>query len=100
MANALAFRLLSRESEVDDVVQEAFVTAFTSLDELRDTQAFAAWLYTIVVHTARRSIRRRRLLERLGLLRREPVDVDGFVAPNAPGDVTAELRGVYQMLDK
>jgi DNA-directed RNA polymerase specialized sigma24 family protein len=54
---------------------------------------------TIVVRTAQRSIRRRRLMERFGLVRREPVNLDTLVASTAPPDVAIELRGVYGLLD-
>src|SRR5262249_38314499 len=44
--------------------------------------------------------RRRKLLARLGLLARQPVDLDAFIAPTAPSDVGAELRALYRLLDE
>ncbi|MGH7270210.1 MAG: RNA polymerase sigma factor, partial [Polyangiaceae bacterium] len=67
MVNGLAFRLMGRDADVDDLVQDAFVTAFSRLQGLGDPQAFSAWLGSIVVRTAGKIIRRRVLLERLGL---------------------------------
>ncbi len=99
MVNGLALRLLGRDSEVDDVAQEAFITAFTSLGGLKDAQAFASWLCSITVRAAHRSIRRRRLLHRLGLLRRDPIDPESIVARSAPSDTGAELRAIYAVLD-
>ena len=48
MVRGLAYRLLGQR-DVEDVVQDAFVTAFERLGSLRDGQAFARWLGSIVV---------------------------------------------------
>ena len=101
MVNGLAFRLMGRDADVDDLVQDAFVTAFGGLHRLEDPQAFAAWLGSIVVRTAGKVIRRRVLLERLGLRRRrEPIDIDTVAARAAGPDVAAELRRVYERLER
>ena len=101
MVNGLAFRLMGRDADVDDLVQDAFVTAFAGLDGLDDPQAFAAWLGSIVVRTAGKVIRRRMLLERLGLRRRrDPVDIDTVAARLAGPDVATELRRVYERLER
>jgi RNA polymerase sigma-70 factor (ECF subfamily) len=60
-------RLLSRTAEAEDVVQDAFVAAFTDLAQLSDRSRFGAWLMRIAVHQTQRRFRRRRLLARLGL---------------------------------
>jgi RNA polymerase sigma-70 factor (ECF subfamily) len=101
MINGLAFRLMGRDADVDDLVQDAFVTAFARLDGLDDPQAFAAWLGSILVRTAGKVIRRRAMLERLGLRRRhEPVDIDRVAARVAGPDVATELRRVYERLER
>jgi RNA polymerase sigma-70 factor (ECF subfamily) len=101
MVNGLAYRLMGRDSDVDDLVQDVFVTAFARLHSLDDPQAFAAWLGSILVRTAGKVIRRRALLERLGLRRRrEPVDIDTVATRTAGPDVGAELRRVYQRLER
>jgi RNA polymerase sigma-70 factor, ECF subfamily len=64
-------RLLSRSAEAEDVVQDAFVSAFHDLPRLADPSRFGAWLMRIAVHQAHRRFRRRRLLARLGLDRGE-----------------------------
>jgi RNA polymerase sigma-70 factor (ECF subfamily) len=97
----MAFRLMGREADVDDLVQDAFVTAFARLDALEDPQAFAAWLGSIVVRTAGKAIRRRVLLEKLGLRRRSgPIDIDTVATRVAGPDVGAELRQIYAHVDR
>lgn len=98
MVAGLAFRLLGDDADVDDVVQDAFIEAFRSLARLGNPQAFEAWIGSIVVCIGAKRLRRRRLLEKLGLRRREEIDVDVFLSPACPGDIASELRAVYRVL--
>jgi RNA polymerase sigma-70 factor, ECF subfamily len=98
--NGLAYRLLGRDEEVDDLVQEAFLAALRSLDRLENPQAFAAWLCSILVRTAHKTLRRRSMLARLGLRRSTPIDPDAVMARNVPPDVRSELRAIYGLLDR
>ncbi len=99
--NRLAFRLLGRDTDVDDLVQESFAQAFTGLARLDEPGAFGSWLSAIVARTAYKMIRRRQLLRRLGLLgREEPIDPETVISRTAPPDVAAELRAVYQALHR
>jgi RNA polymerase sigma-70 factor (ECF subfamily) len=101
MANGMAFRLMGRDADVDDLVQDAFVVAFGRLESLDDPQAFGAWLGSILVRTAGKVIRRRVLMEKLGLRRRgEPIDIDAVAARVAGPDVAAELRGIYKRVER
>jgi len=100
MVAGIAFRLLGRDEDVDDLVQDSFVEALRSLDRLQAPQAFASWLASIVVRTSSKVIRRRRLLTRLGLRRRDAgVEIDAVVSPSAPPDVAAELRALYGRIE-
>ena len=98
MVNRLARRLLGPGVDANDLVQDAFVEALIGIDRLKNGQAFQAWLGSIVVRTAQKIRRRRRLLERLGLIRREPLEMDAFCSPTAPPDVVVELKAIYALL--
>jgi RNA polymerase sigma-70 factor (ECF subfamily) len=98
MALGLAHRLLPHDSEVDDLVQDCFVSALNRLSSLDNPQAFAAWLGSIVVRAVGKRLRRRRLLSRLGLRVPEEIDADAIAAPSVPGDVAVELRRVYAVV--
>jgi RNA polymerase sigma-70 factor (ECF subfamily) len=100
MAVGLAYRLLPRDIEVDDVVQDCFVHALQRLDSLQNPQAFAAWLGSIVVRTVGKRLRRRRLLTRLGLRAKEAIDPDQVSSVSAPGDVRVALRRVYAIVEE
>ena len=99
--NGLALRLLGRDRDVDDVVQDSFASAFAALDRLADPQAFEAWLCGILVRTVSKLIRRRRLLARLGLGRAgTAIDLDTLVAPTVPQDDALELRRLYALAER
>jgi RNA polymerase sigma-70 factor (ECF subfamily) len=99
LALGLAYRLVPYDCDIDDLVQDSFLYAFERLDGLSNPQAFQAWLSSIVVRTASKRLRRRKLQIRLGLRSHHPVDVDEVVSRTAPPDVAAELRAVYTLLE-
>lgn len=96
----LAQRLLMDRQEADDVAQDAFVEALQQLETLRNPQAFASWLCSIVVRRAGKHLRRSRLLARLGLRAPAPIDPSTLIAPNAPADVVHELRAVFAVVTR
>lgn len=101
MASGLAYRLLAgSDVQADDVVQDAFVTAFERLNTLRAPEAFPSWLGSIVVRYCSKRLRRHRLRLRFGLARKEEVDIDLSISPDAPPDVTAALKEAYILLDR
>jgi len=51
--------------DVDDLVQEVFITAYTRIRELRDTSAFGGWIATIARNRATDYLRRPREQEGL-----------------------------------
>ena len=68
LMRVVAARLLSADAESDDVVQDAFVSAWRSLPELDDPQRLRSWLLRIVSNRA---------LDRLRT-RREHADIDDW----------------------
>jgi RNA polymerase sigma-70 factor (ECF subfamily) len=100
LALGLAYRILPCDMDVDDLVQDSFLYAFERLDGLSNPQAFQSWLSSIVVRTAGKRLRRRRLQVRLGLRSHQPIDVDEVISRAAPPDVAAELAAVYGLLEQ
>jgi RNA polymerase sigma-70 factor (ECF subfamily) len=100
MVFGLVYRLLGRDPELEDLVQDCFAQALAHLHRLGEPQAFAGWLTALVVRTTHKTLRRRGVARRLGLRsREEPVDMDTVISPQAPPDVQAELRAIYRLLD-
>jgi RNA polymerase sigma-70 factor (ECF subfamily) len=100
LALGLAYRIMPYDADIDDLVQDCFLHAFERLDGLHNPQAFQAWLSSIVVRTAGKRLRRRRLQVRLGLRSAKPIDPDEVIAKTAPPDIAAELRSVYELLER
>jgi RNA polymerase sigma-70 factor (ECF subfamily) len=63
----IALRLLGRESDVDDLIQEVFMAAFRQRHQVRSPQAFKSWIAIIAVRAARRQLRRRRMRQFVGI---------------------------------
>ena len=88
---------LSRDKAIaEDVVQEALLRAWKSLDALRDDAAAKPWLLTIVRRENARYFERRRL---------ETVDIDNLTASQAallaeqPDEDLADMRAAIYALD-
>jgi RNA polymerase sigma-70 factor (ECF subfamily) len=100
MVFGLVYRLVGRDDETEDLVQECFAQALAHLGGLSEPQAFGGWLTSVVVRTVHKTLRRRVIANRLGLRRqREPLDVESLVSRSAPADAVAELRAVYRILE-
>ncbi len=93
----IAMRLLGREDEVDDVVQDVFVAAIRGVGDVVDPEAIKGWLATVTVRAARRRLRFRRLR---GWLWLEPaLNYDDVPAPDAGPEERLLVARVYRALD-
>lgn len=61
LVERLIRRIMGHDVELADLVQDAFATILSSIDQVRDDNAIKGWMSSIAVHTAHRAIRRRRL---------------------------------------
>jgi RNA polymerase sigma-70 factor (ECF subfamily) len=93
---AVVFRLLGRDDEVDDVVQEVFLVAARGIDQLREPDAVKGWLATVAVRRSMRRLRRRRLWSFLGL--DSVTENDIATTSHDPADRVLLAR-VYVVLD-
>jgi RNA polymerase sigma factor (sigma-70 family) len=57
MAFSLAYHVLQDMHLAEDVVQESFITAYLRIEQLREPEAFPAWLKRIVLTQSDRQIR-------------------------------------------
>ena len=56
-----SIRILKQREDAEDVIQESFVTAFSSLDKLKDTKAFGGWLKRIVINKSLNALKKKKL---------------------------------------
>jgi RNA polymerase sigma-70 factor (ECF subfamily) len=52
MAFSIAFRIADNREDAEEIVQDAFLKAFRSLDRFRKDSKFSTWFYRIVVNTS------------------------------------------------
>ena len=89
---AVVRRLLGNATDAEDVVQEAFVTAFEIWGQLREPEQAGKWLLTIAIRKVHRRFRRRRLLRLFGLDQTtDDATLESFGRPDVTGEARAEL---------
>jgi RNA polymerase sigma-70 factor, ECF subfamily len=59
------YRLLGRDSEIDDLVQIVFSRAFAALDSFEGKATISTWLYRITINTTHNLMRQRFRAERM-----------------------------------
>jgi RNA polymerase sigma-70 factor (ECF subfamily) len=96
---SIARRLLGRDGEVDDLVQDVFLEAVRSLSNLREPNAVKGWLAKITVRTCVRRLRRRRVLQALHLAL-EPAEYERLAAHSATPEQRALIARTYRVLDR
>jgi RNA polymerase sigma-70 factor, ECF subfamily len=92
----LAGRILGRNDDVPDVVQEVFLIAHRRLSDVREAGALRTWLGRITVREASRRLRWRRLRT---FLQPAHVEVD-LVADEAAAELRPLVALLYAALDR
>lgn len=94
----LVYRLLGREADSEDVVQEVFIYAFSSIDKLREPAALKGWLLGVAAGKVRAHLRRRRRQRWLHLLPPEELPELPVEASDPHTDLLREVYGVLEQL--
>ena len=92
---ALAYRVIGREEEARDVVQETFLRAFRGLANFRGQAKFSSWIYRIALNLCRDWIRR----ERRAPVSQAPegVDLADLAAERGPAESIEDLVARHDM---
>lgn len=93
----VVLRVLGRDHEVDDVVQEVFLDAMSGLRSVQNPAAVRGWLKTIAVRKACRHLRKRKVRAFLGLER--DCCYEHVADPSCGPEERALLGRVYRQLD-
>jgi RNA polymerase sigma-70 factor (ECF subfamily) len=90
----IGYKLLGRDDELDDLVQDVFVEAHRGLAQLRTADAAKGWLARITVRRAVRRLRRQkvRAFFSLDTLPEHAAPVDGAATPEERAHVSAVYR--------
>ncbi len=80
----ILLRVLGNADDASDVLQDAFVKAYTKLDSFRGSSKFFTWMYRVALNLAcshHRKTRRRRTETSIDAMKsnvgQEPIDLDG-----------------------
>ncbi len=57
----VGYRIVNNADEAEDVLQEAFISAFNNLESYRGDSTFGAWLKRIVINKAINEVNKRKL---------------------------------------
>lgn len=74
----LAYRILNDRNEANDVLQDAFVQVFQKIDQFRKQSTLGAWIKTIVIRAALRSLKRQKLFDTFQEEKHDSI----FISPN------------------
>jgi len=95
---AIGLKIMGRDDDLDDLVQEVFIEAHRSLGRLREHGALKSWLARITVRRTIRKLRRRRALMLFGL--EAPSDYAEIAEMSASPDERAQVALAYQSLER
>jgi RNA polymerase sigma-70 factor (ECF subfamily) len=99
------YRLVENSEDARDVVQEAFLSAYQSLDGFKGDALFFTWLYRIAVNTAISLKRKQRTMVRLEVGRNgehliEPLDTSDVSRPGHTLEQAEEGQRVREALGR
>ncbi len=97
-----SLRIVQDSFEAEDVMQEAFLSAFTKLDSFKGEVAFGAWLKRIVVNRSLTHLKKKNRLNETNL---EVVDYkleedDGEAGMSQLDMTNAKIKQVLRAMDK
>lgn len=100
------YRLLAHAEDAQDVLQEAFLNAYQSLDSFKGDAQFFTWLYRIAVNAAISLKRKQRVALRLasehadGTAVAEPADGSEFSQPGLALEKADDERRMQEVLNR
>ena len=80
----VAFGVLRDAVEAEDVMQEAYLSAYTHLNQFAGLSKFSTWLTKIAVHEAFARIRKRRRFNNVVSIYNEDEETTGINTPRTP----------------
>jgi RNA polymerase sigma factor (sigma-70 family) len=100
LALRLAQKMIGRADIAQELVQEAFLQAYLSLDRLRDDDRFQSWLCGIVLNVCRTHIRHQKInfLSFEEIMGGSKVDVDIFASASPSPMKVAQEQELYDLV--
>lgn len=93
---SLLYRMVSNHEDAADLLQKAFVKAFTGLTGFEHRSSFKTWLYQIAINLAKNMYRDRARIEQVPIdtvvIRRNPRTVEALISKENRGRLRHALR--------
>ncbi len=83
-----AYRIIKDTAEAEDIMQEAFLTAFTKLAMLQDNKMFGSWLKRIVINSSITISRKNNIHEEV------PLEIVEYAIADTEGIVQEEMTTI------
>ena len=96
----MARAVVANDSEAEDVVQEAYVHAFASLDQFRGDASLATWLSRIVLNEALGRLRRQRPTVDIGTIENRQAQIIPFPTPQLDPERTMAQREIQRLVEQ
>lgn len=90
-----ALRIVQDEAEAADVLQEAFIDAFSRLESFRQESTFGLWMKQIVVNKSISSLRKKKLEIQSLENGEEPIDEQ-----DAESDIELQVTNIKRAIEK
>lgn len=90
-----ALRIVQDEAEAADVLQEAFIDAFSRLDSFRQESTFGLWMKQIVVNKSISTLRKRKLELQLLEDSEEPANEE-----DSENDIELKVNAIKQAINR
>ncbi|CAL2104257.1 DNA-directed RNA polymerase subunit sigma [Tenacibaculum sp. 190130A14a] len=96
-----SFRILKDEFEAEDIMQEAFLTAFTKLDTFKGEVTFGAWLKRIVINKSLTQLKKNNRYDevKMEVISNDSLDEEETNINYNSLDVKYVLRTIQQLKD-
>lgn len=98
----IVMRALGPDADLEDVVQDAFIQIFRSIDGFRGDSKFSTWLYRLVTNVTRMHLRKRRARPAIadGISPERAARPDAAGSPELAAERTWRIRRLYLHLDR
>lgn len=101
-AFGVAIAIVKREADAKDVVQESFITAYSSLSKFRKEAKFSTWFYRIVVNNAlqylKREKRKEELAEHISICEEDKLALNKAIAQLQKQDLKKLIKKVFEKI--
>lgn len=94
-----AYRIVRREDEASDILQESFISAFRNLSTYRSEASFGSWLKRIVINKAVNAVQRNRLIPFAEGEEQELPDLNDSGDSPFPFDAQQVTEAIHQLPD-